>query len=71
MLGVLIVALLTGCKGTQSTEKNDKPDRIVLIEYSMINNGIGIINVDGHQYLAGLHGGFLHLESCKCKSNNQ
>lgn len=51
-----------------TTEEKEQTSRINVIEGGGFTTW-QILEVDGHQYLAnGQHGGFIHLESCPCKT---
>lgn len=76
----MIVILLSSCSRKKIEPKDDfltvhetptkteTSARIKIIEGSQWTF-YQIVEVDGHQYLAnGNHGGFIHLESCPCKS---
>lgn len=75
----MLVVLLSSCK--YFIAKEEKPDflkvpdvsapvakRIKIIEGNSLTT-YQIVEVDGHQYLTNpSNGGFIHLESCPCKS---
>jgi hypothetical protein len=77
---LVLLALVTLFACARKEEKNynsttiaetETPSRIKVIEGSAGWTYYQIIEVDGHQYLAnGNHGGFIHLESCPCKTKS-
>jgi hypothetical protein len=55
--------------GTTKTEETKPETRIHIIDNGNTWDNFQILEVDGHQYLSNsAHGGFVHLESCPCKS---
>lgn len=81
---VLAVLMLTSCVAREDVQKKDdflnvsvsvsdqpkaEESRIKLIDENHLGSRtFYIIEVDGHQYLSQYEGGFVHLESCKCKN---
>jgi hypothetical protein len=51
------------------TEETKPKTRINVIDNGNAWDNFQILEVDGHHYLSNsAHGGFVHLESCPCKS---
>lgn len=80
MLFVIMLAL-TACESKSgklsenddflnSTPKEEvREQRMKLIDENHLGQRtFYIIEVDGHQYLSQYYGGFIHLESCPCKT---
>jgi len=77
VLFVMLFALVSCAKKEEpkkddflgTTEETEVPSRIKVLEGTAGWTTWQILEVDGHQYLAnGNHGGFIHLESCPCKT---
>jgi hypothetical protein len=78
VLVLLALVTLFACARKEEPKKDDflgttgekeQPSRIKVLEGQIGWSAFQIIEVDGHQYLANSnHGGFIHLESCPCKT---
>jgi hypothetical protein len=66
---ILFIMMLISCGSPRNNKYRTiptitatPPSRIILKDS---NQGIIILEVDGHEYLSSTRGGFVHLRSCK------
>lgn len=65
LLVIFATIVLSSCICSKK-ERELGNDRIKIVANKIIIDAY-IIEIDGHEYLYNARGGMIHLESCKCK----